>query len=170
MIIGTFPFVASFIKESSWPILLSLFNEVDTFQHYVIYAEMNTETYMYLAHWGFVIIFTVIAFFMYHRISESHSSCDKRLFKNIYIMWMYFCFLVPIFAINVDLLRIPRNFILPIYICIANCLEYKIKYSKIIFLMALVVLSLYFYKVSGGMEILDDILKYNYVFDIIDNY
>lgn len=163
----SFPIVASYIKDSMWTFLFSIFSD-NLFSHYLIYSETNQDTYMYIAHWLFILIITVLLFYMNHMqkndLDDNKISSAKYLLKSTYIMWLYFCCIIPLFAVSVELLRIPRNFLIPVYICVANYIYQKPGRGKVIFIILGFTIATYFYKVSNEFEITHNILSYNYLF------
>jgi hypothetical protein len=163
----SFPIVASYIKDSMWTFLFSIFSD-NLFSHYLIYSETNQDTYMYIAHWLFILIITVLLFYMNHMqkndLDDNKISSAKYLLKSTYIMWLYFCCIIPLFAVSVELLRIPRNFLIPVYICVANYIYQKPGRGKVIFIILGFTIATYFYKVSNEFEITYNILSYNYLF------
>ena len=180
-IIVTFPFLISIIKSQGQSLILFLAGLSGSFEHYEIYSDQSAGI-ISLLHWGMMIFISGILFYLYiHAIKKKEYDYVPMLIKNqledTLSFWLYLCLFIPLFAISVDTTRIPRNLFLPFYICIANYNYYGKKWGKLIFVICLIIVSIYSYMVLPkegvafgyipvpDVDIITEILDHNYLFD-----
>jgi hypothetical protein len=180
-IVGIFPFIASMIKNWSGNLISLLAISSESFEHYSLYSDWSVGI-IYLLHWGMTIFVIMILFYLYQQILKAEIRKEIPLmvcnyFEVTYMMWLYLCCFVPLFAISIDSYRITRNVFLPLYICVANYSYYGLKNSRLIYISCLLAVGLYAYLVLPkgivtlglipvpDISTITEILDYNYVFD-----
>ncbi len=169
------PLYISNVIDNGTQILVAMALDDTPLQMYIVYTEGKTSDAMidpvkhFIRSWGNVVLCMSIMYYIKTRL-EKYSFYDKENIKmkfvdTVYDAWLYCALLLPFIGLTPSMDRIPRNLMLPMYICLAIYMEDTNKKQQYVLLGAVFTVSI----LLSGLFTIPDVVK-AITFDFSSNY